>query len=87
MTFTDLISQPIFWKLLLGYWAFSALVGAIPSPDKVTQYGVKPGVGLLIYSTIFGFLHFFAGSLNRAALAFKLPGAPDADAAKGAGAP
>ena len=75
MTLTDLLSQPIFWKLFIGYFAFSAIIGGLPSPEKVQQYGVKPGIGMLVYATIFGILHLFAGSVTRAALAFKIPGA------------
>lgn len=70
----ELLKNPLVWKLLIGYWTFTALVGSLPSPEKVSVY-TKSGVALLIYGTIFGFLHIIAGTITRAALAFKVPGA------------
>jgi hypothetical protein len=77
----DLFSNPLVWKLLGGYWVFSAFVGAIPSPDKAAVY-IKSGLALFIYGIIFGFLHGVSGNIARAAVAFKVPGAENPETPK-----
>ena len=71
----ELATNPLVWKLLIGYWAFSAIAGALPSPDEVLR--VKPNVNpftLLAYKFAFSAIHGLSGNLSRAAIAFKLPG-------------
>jgi hypothetical protein len=73
-----LLQNPVVWKVLIGYWAFSALVGALPSPTEVLA--VKPTldpIKLLVYKFFFSALHGLSGNLSRAAVAFKVPGAKD----------
>lgn len=72
----QLLSNPLVLKVLIGYWIFSAFVSKMPSPNDVVK--VKPDIApmtLLVYQTVFGFLHGIAGSVSRAAIAFKVPGA------------
>jgi hypothetical protein len=63
-----LVSNPLFWKVLVGYWIFSALIGPLPRPTEQSSQ---------LYRYLFGVLHSIAGNINRAALAFKLPGAQE----------
>ena len=72
----DFISNPLVIKVVLGYWVYSAFVGAMPSPDEFTGY-VQNKVAMLCYRFVFGFLHGISGNLNRAAIAFKVPGAKE----------
>ncbi len=68
----DLIGNPLVWKILLSYWIFSAAVGALPTPTADSHPA---------YQFLFRFAHGLSGNLNRAALSFKVPGAPDPAAA------
>lgn len=68
----DLFSNPLVWKLLISYWIFSAIVGAMPTPNTE---------GSQFYIFLFRFAHALGGNLNRAAMALKVPGS-DADAPK-----
>lgn len=63
---TELLANPLFWKILLGYWVFSAAVGALPTPKLD---------GSMFYMFVFRFAHALSGNLNRAAVALKVPGA------------
>ena len=64
----DLFSNPLVWKLLISYWVFSAIVGAMPTPEpdgsKLSKF----------YTFVFRFAHALGGNLNRAAMALKVPG-------------
>jgi len=64
-TITDLLANPLFWKVLISYWVFSAAVGAMPTPIQGSS---------LFYQFLFRFLHGLSGNLNRAAVALKVPG-------------
>lgn len=64
----ELLSNPLFWKILLSYWTFSAAVGALETPDTGSSK---------TYRFFFRFLHALSGNLNRAAIAFKVPGGID----------
>lgn len=66
---TDLLANPLVWKVLGGYWVFSAAIGAMPTPATSSNP---------FYVWAFRFGHGLAGNLNRAAVALKVPGAePD----------
>lgn len=52
-------------KIFAIYWFFSAIVGAMPTPTQ----DANP-----FYQFLFRFLHILAGNINRAAVAFKVPG-------------
>lgn len=65
-SFTELISNPLFWKILICYWVFSAAIGAMPTPKTD---------GSLFYQFVFRFGHILSGNVNRAAVALKVPGA------------
>lgn len=65
---TELLANPLFWKILLSYWVFSAAIGAMPTPKAD---------GSTLYMFIFRFGHALSGNLNRAAVALKVPGAPN----------
>jgi hypothetical protein len=67
-SFTELITNPLFWKILACYWVFSAAIGAMPTP-KVD--------GSQWYQFVFRFGHILSGNVNRAAVALKVPGAPN----------
>jgi hypothetical protein len=58
------LSNPLLWKVIVGYWLFSSLVTALPKPN-----------GNKLYQFIYAFLHGVAGNIDRAAQAFKVPGA------------
>ena len=58
-----LLSNPLVWKILGSYFLFNALVTALPKPN-----------GNKFYQFLYAFLHGFAGNLDRAAQAFKVPG-------------
>lgn len=62
----QLLSNPLVWKLLGGYWLFSAIVGAMKTPQTDSPEW---------YQFLFRFGHLLGGNLNRAALALKVPGA------------
>ncbi len=70
--FQDLVqvlSNPLFWAIMVGYWLFSAAIGSMETPSTTA-----PGW----HRFAFRFLHRLAGNLNRAAVQFKVPGAsPD----------
>lgn len=73
----NLLTNPLVLKVLIGYWVFSAFVGALPAPEQIPQ---KSFWFVFFYKITFGFLHGLSGNLNRAALAFKVPGAvPNGD--------
>lgn len=63
---SELISNPLVWKLLGGYWLFSAAVGAMKTPKENSSEW---------YQFLFRFSHALSGNLNRAAVTFKVPGA------------
>lgn len=63
-----LIENPLVWKLLIGYWIFSAAVGAMPTPETTSNKG---------YQFLFRFGHALSGNINRAAITFKVPGATE----------
>ena len=60
-----LLANPLVWKLLITYYVFSAIVGALPTPDTGSNKG---------YIFLFRFMHILGGNLNRAALTLKVPG-------------
>ena len=63
---TDLLANRTFWEVLVGYWLFSAAVGAMPTPQQGSSMG---------YQFLFRFAHILSGNVNRAAVALKVPGA------------
>lgn len=63
---TELLTNPLVWKALAGYWVFSALVGSLDTPTTTDGR---------FYRVLFRFLHGLAGNVNRAAVALKVPGA------------
>lgn len=63
---TELLSNRVFWEVILGYWVFSAMVGALPTP---------PQGGSIFYQFFFRFCHILSGNVSRAAVALKVPGA------------
>ena len=63
---SDLLASRIFWEVILGYWIFSAIVSGMPMPKVNSSAG---------YVWAFRSLHTFAGNLDRAAMALKVPGA------------
>jgi hypothetical protein len=65
---TELLANPVVWKVLGGYWVFSAAVGAMPTPNEKSADW---------YVFLFRFGHALSGNLNRAAVALKVPGAED----------
>lgn len=62
----DLLANPLVWKILITYYIFSAIVGAMPTPDSN---------GNKFYMFLFRFMHILAGNISRAAIQFKVPGA------------
>lgn len=60
------LNNPVLWKAMLGYWLFSAFVGALPMPDSNSGK---------LYKFCFAFMHTLSGNLNRAAVALRAPGA------------
>lgn len=69
-----ILTDPWVWLAIALYWVFSAMVGALPTPDTTSGKG---------YVFLFRFLHSLSGNLNRAAVALHVPAADDkADAAK-----
>jgi hypothetical protein len=65
---TELLSNRIFWEVILGYWVFSAAVGALPTPPVGTS---------MFYVFFFRFCHILSGNVNRAAVSLKVPGAQE----------
>lgn len=63
---TDLLANPLVWKVLGAYWVFSAAVGALPTPLQSDSR---------LYQFFFRFCHALSGNVNRAAVALKVPGA------------
>lgn len=61
----EFLANPLVWKIILGYWTFSAIVGALETPDTRSSK---------LYRFAFRFLHGMSGNLNRAAVALKVPG-------------
>ena len=61
----SLLSNPLVWKILICYYVFSAIVGALPTPEAGSNK---------FYIFIFRFAHILGGNLNRAALTLKVPG-------------
>jgi hypothetical protein len=72
----ELLTNPLVLKALLGYWVYSAFVGAWISPEEFSKVIKGPGWQLL-YRIVFAFLHGLSGNLNRAAIALKVPGAQE----------
>jgi hypothetical protein len=64
----ELFSNPLVWKLLISYWVFSAIVGAMPTPEANSSK---------FYVFLFRFAHAMGGNLNRAAMTLKVPGAQE----------
>lgn len=62
----DLLGNPLVWKVIVGYWIFSAFIGALPTPEASSYK---------IYQFAFRFSHLLSGNVNRAAIVFKVPGA------------
>lgn len=62
----DLLANPLVWKILVTYYIFSAIVGALPTPKTDTNE---------FYQFFFRFMHILAGNISRAAITFKVPGA------------
>ena len=60
----ELISNPLVWKLLLGYWIFNAFAAALPQPN-----------GSKFYQFFYRFIHTLSGNLDRAAQKFNVPSA------------
>lgn len=58
-------SNPLFWKVIVGYWVFSAAVDSMPSATEKSSP---------FYAFAFRFLHTLAGNAKRAAQTFKVPG-------------
>ena len=58
-------ANPLLWKIVIGYWMFSAAVDALP---PVTEKSSAP------YQFAAKFLHGFAGNLSRVAKRVNLPG-------------
>lgn len=63
---TDLLANPLVWKILFSFYIFSAIVGAMPTPKTDSH---------MAYQFLFRFMHILAGNLNRAAISLKVPGA------------
>jgi hypothetical protein len=64
----ELLNNPLLYVVLGAYWLFSAAVGAMDTPAMTDPEWKR-------YA--FRFLHRLAGNLNRAAVAFKVPGAKE----------
>lgn len=60
---TDFLSNPVVWKVLLGYWIFNSMTTALPLPN-----------GGKLYQFFYAFCHALAGNLDKAATIFKVPG-------------
>lgn len=60
----SLLQNPLLWKILISYWVFSAVVGALPDPN-----------GNKWYRFFYGFMHGLAANIMTAARQFKVPGA------------
>lgn len=65
----ELISNPVVWKVIITYYIFSAIVGALPTPETG---------GNKFYQFVFRFAHILAGNISRAAVKFQVPGAEEA---------
>lgn len=63
-TITNIIVNPVAWKVLLGYWVFNSATTALPLPD---------GNGAKFYQFLYVFFHSLAGNLDKAASAIHLP--------------
>ena len=61
-----LLANPLFYGVIVGYWIFSAMVGALETPDTNSTK---------TYRFLFRFAHGLAGNITRAALRFNIPGA------------
>lgn len=66
----SLLSNKVFWMVIGGYWIYSAFAGALPTPAPT---------GSQFYKFFFSFCHILAGNMNRAAVAFRVPGATPGD--------
>lgn len=62
--FTSIIGDYHFWTLVVSYWAISAAIGALPSPDTTSGK---------FYAWFFKFANVFASNVSRAASG-KIPG-------------
>lgn len=51
-------------ELLIGYWLFSNVVSALPSPQSYTSF----------YRFFFNLMHGLAGSVGRISPIFRIPG-------------
>lgn len=58
------IQQHLFWTGVIGYWLFSAIVGAAPEPDSSSGKG---------YVFLYRFIHLIGGNLKNA-FGSKVPG-------------
>lgn len=63
---TELLTNPLLWKVIGCYWLFSAAVSPMPMPKPTSSS---------FYVWFFGFMHALSGNLNRAAVALRVPGA------------
>jgi len=61
----EFLANPLLWKIIITYWAFSSLVGALPELTPTS----KP-----VYAFVYRFLHGFAGNIRQAAVRFNVPG-------------
>ena len=65
---TDLITNPVVWKVIIAYWVASAVIGAMPTPTTSSAQW---------YVFLFRFGHILGGNLNRAAVKFGVPTTPE----------
>jgi hypothetical protein len=80
----ELLKNPLVIKVLVGYWVFSAFIGKMPSPAVVQAAFAESGrkinpITFLFYQWLFAGLHGLSGNLDRAAVAFKVPGAKEGE--------
>lgn len=62
---TELIANPLLWKILVCYWIFNAATTALPVPVNGNKF----------YRFFYGFMHALSGNIDRAASSFRVPGA------------
>jgi hypothetical protein len=59
----DFFSNPLLWKIVVGYWIFNAAASSLPEPN-----------GNKLYQFAYRFIHTLAGNVDKAAAKFQLPG-------------
>jgi hypothetical protein len=62
----QLLSNPLVWKLVGGYWIFNAATSSLPQATEKSAAW---------YQFAFRFMHALGGNLDRAARKFNVPGA------------